>query len=222
MKQKAIVIGATGLIGNQLVRKLLSDDRFETVTVFVRRQNGLSHPKLKEQIVDFDKISEWADQIKGDSLFSAMGTTLKKAGSKETQYKIDYTYQLEVAKAAVKNGVSKYVLISSAGANSKSKIFYSRMKGELDEAVQKLGFRKIIILRPSILDGDRKEKRTAEQVSLKISRWVTQFIFRKYRPIKNETVANAMIETALENKQPSGTYIYELDEIFDLINPSRQ
>lgn len=215
MKQKAIVVGATGLVGTQLIRKLLLDDRFERVTIFARRQSGLKHPKLKEQIVDFDKISEWADEIKGDILFSAMGTTLKNAGSKETQYKIDYTYQFEVAKAAARNGVSKYVLISSAGANSKSKIFYSRIKGELDEAVQKLNFQKTIILRPSILDGDRKEKRTAEQISLKISRWITHFVFRKYRPIRDEVVANAMINSVFDDPK-TGYYIYELDNIVGL------
>ena len=216
MKQKAIVIGATGLVGSQLVRELLEDNRFETVTVFARRKSERSHPKLKEQIVDFNKIDKWADQIKGDVLFSAMGTTLKRAGGKEAQYKIDYTYQYEVAKAAARNGVSKYVLISSAGANFKSKIFYSRMKGELDEAVRKLNFNKIVILRPSILDGDRQEKRAAESVSLKISRWLTKFIFKKYRPIKDQTVARAMINSILDEDKKASYFIYELDKVFKL------
>lgn len=216
MEQKAIIIGATGLVGSQLVRQLLCDGRFQSVIVFTRRKTGWSHPKLSEQIVNFNQIDQWSDQIKGDVLFSAMGTTLKKAGSKEAQYKIDYTYQYQVAEAAATNGVSSYVLVSSAGASADSKIFYSRMKGELDEAVKKFNFRKTVILRPSILDGERKGKRPAEQASLKISRWVTRFIFKKYRPIKGETVAQAMIQTAASNEMGNGYFIYELDEIEQL------
>ena len=216
MRKTAIVIGATGLVGSQLVQQLLADDRFEKVTIFVRRARGLTHSKLDEQLVDFNQLDQWKEQIQGDVLFSTMGTTLKKAGSKQAQFKIDYTYQYEVAEAATQNGVRNFVLISSAGANPESRVFYSRMKGELDEAVQKLNFRKITILRPSILDGDRKEKRTMEQISLKISRWITHFVFRKYRPIKDETVARAMIHVALNENQAEKTLIYELDNIFKL------
>ncbi|HKJ40998.1 MAG TPA: NAD(P)H-binding protein [Sunxiuqinia sp.] len=216
MKKTAIVIGATGLVGSQLVQQLLGDDRFEKVVIFVRRKSGWANPKLVEHIVDFNQMDHWKEQIRGDILFSALGTTLKKAGSKQAQFKIDYTYQYEVAEAAAQNGVSRYVLISSAGASPKSKIFYSRMKGELDEAVQKLSFQKIAILRPSFLNGDRKEERTGEKVMLKISRWATQFAFKKYRPIKDKTVAKAMIHVALSDDLSSGKFMYELDEIFPL------
>jgi len=129
----AIVIGATGLIGNMLVKKLLNDDRYKSVKVFARKSTGLNHPKLEENLVDFDDMVKWKHDITGDELFSAMGTTIRKAKSTSIQYKVDVTYQYEVAKAASENGVRSYFLVSSSGANAKSKLFYLRIKGELDE-----------------------------------------------------------------------------------------
>ncbi len=213
MKLTANIIGATGLVGSQLLNFLIEDDRFSQINVFTRRSTGLANSKIKEYLVDFNNIDNWGKFVQGDVLFSCMGTTLKTAGSMENQYRIDYTYQFEVAEYAAKNGVVDYVLISSVGANAKSKVFYSRMKGELEHAVEKLGFRKTIILRPSILDGNRKEKRTAEVISIKVGRWLTKFIFKKYRPIKDKIVALAMIN-AVFIETPKA--VYELDEIFEL------
>ena len=109
----------------------------------MRRSLNINNPKLEEHIVDFDKIELWKNNLSGDELYSALGTTIKKAGSKEAQYKIDFTYQYEAAKAASENGVKKYLLVSSLGANSKSSNFYLRMKGSLDEKVQQLSFDQI-------------------------------------------------------------------------------
>ena len=131
----AIIIGATGLVGNQLIEKLLNDNRYNRIKIFVRKPSSITHPKLEEHAVDFEKLEQWKNKITGDEIYSAMGTTIKKAGSKEAQYKIDFTYQYECAKAASENGVGKYLLVSSAGANSKSGNFYLRIKGELDEKV---------------------------------------------------------------------------------------
>ncbi|KOH43452.1 NAD(P)H-binding protein [Sunxiuqinia dokdonensis] len=212
-KLTANLIGATGLVGSHLLQQLLNDDRFEQVRVFSRRATGQSHPKLNEQLVNFDEMTEWASLINGDVLFSTLGTTLKKAGSKEKQFVIDYTYQYQAAETAVKNGVADFVLVSSAGANTNSKIFYSRMKGELDEAVKGLDFKKIIILRPSILDGDRQEKRTAEKIGIKVMRWLTQYVFKKYRPIHAKTVARAMINSIFNEELTTDYLIFELDEV---------
>ena len=159
MKKTAIVIGATGLVGSHIADLLLDDERYSTVKVFHRRSTGIRHRKLEEYIIDFDKIETWCNQLTGDELYSAMGTTIRKAGSKEAQYKIDVTYPLKVAEAAASNGVKKYSLVSSAGADKDSKLFYPRIKGELDEAVKKLSFDRITIMRPSILEGDRQESR---------------------------------------------------------------
>ena len=216
MNLNAIIVGATGLVGSKLTRLLLDDFRFATIHVFVRHSTGIEHKKLIEHIVDFEKISDWSGLIAGDVLFSTLGTTLKKAGSKEKQYHIDFDYQYEVAKAAAKNGVEKLVLVSSLGANSKSAFFYSRMKGELETAVQKLPFKKIMILRPSILTGRRKEKRSAENFTRIIIRLLTGFMLKKYRPIHAGIVAQAMLNAVFYNNFISGTFIYQYEELFIL------
>ena len=213
----AIVIGATGLIGKLLVNKLLSDDRYQRVKVFSRRQLNLSNPKLEEHIVDFDELKNWKANITGDELFSAMGTTIRKAKSSSAQYKVDVTYQYEFAKAAAENGVKSYFLVSSSGANSKSKLFYLRIKGELDEKVQKLSFNKIRIFRPSLLLGERPEKRFGEKAAEKILKIVVPIFpfLKNQRPIEGEKVATAMIVSA-NNVDNERVRIYELDEIFEL------
>ncbi|MDX1351043.1 MAG: NAD(P)H-binding protein [Putridiphycobacter sp.] len=209
----AIVIGATGLIGKQLVKQLLADDLYTEVKVFLRRSTGISNPKLKEFIINFEALDQSVHLIKGDVLFSVLGTTLRTAGSKNKQYNIDYHYQYNFAKIAANNGVSNYVLLSSIGANAKSSVFYSKMKGELDEAVQELPFEHISILRPSMLDGNREEFRLAEKLFTPIMRAVVLVpCWKKYRPIKDVTVAKAMRNAVHENE--TAYHIYESNYIF--------
>ena len=215
MNKIVIVIGATGLVGKELVKQLLQEPNVNTVRLFVRRKSGFEHPKIEEHIIDFDKPSTWKHLVTGDVLCSTLGTTLKQAGSKPAQYKVDYTYQFLFAQAAAENGVPTFVLVSSAGANASSSIFYSKMKGELDEAVQKLSFTSCVILRPSILVGERENKRAAEEFANKIMKFISRFIFRKYRPIEGKIVARAMINTSIHQPRP-GVLIAELDEIFGL------
>ena len=214
MNLSANVIGATGLVGNQLVKQLLDDVRFEKVRIFVRRETGLKHPKLEQQIVDFANTESWKKDLTGDILFSALGTTLKQAGSKEKQYEIDFTLNLNFAKNAKENGIENYVLVSSVGANAESSIFYSRIKGELDKAVEKVGFKKLVIIRPASLTGARKENRTAEKISIPILNFLTKFMLKKYRPISDTTVAKAMINAALQDL--GDKIIWEADEVFEL------
>lgn len=210
----AIIIGATGLVGSCIVKRLIDDDRYKTVKIIVRKACGITHPKLEEHVVDFDKLETWRYEISGDELYSAMGTTIKKAGSKEAQYKIDFTYQFNFAKAAIENGVEKYLLVSSAGANSISKNFYLRMKGELDKKVSGIPFKQIYIFRPSILAGKRNEKRLGEEIGISAIKFLTKVIppLREYQPIEAETVAAAMIKAANQQQQ-SKLMIYELDQI---------
>lgn len=211
----AIVIGATGLIGKQLVKQLLKDELYAEVKVFVRRSTGHTHPKLKEFIIDFDEIDKHANDITGDILFSVLGTTIKTAGSKDVQYKIDYGYQFNTAEIAAENGVSKLVLLSSIGADKNSNIFYSQMKGQLDEDVKSLGFEQVSILRPSMLEGDRDEFRWAEKVFTPIMKAAVLVpCWKKYRPIKDGTVAKAMRNAVHEND--SSYHIYESNHIFIL------
>lgn len=214
MELTANVIGATGLIGKQLIQLLLENKSFEKVRIFVRRDTGIQHPKLEQFIVDFKDEEAWKKQLTGDVLFSALGTTLKQAGSKEKEYEVDFSINLNFAQKAKENGVESYVLISSIGANAKSRFFYPRMKGELDEAVAKLGFKNLAILRPSSLTGDRKEKRPAEIFSIPVLKFLTRFMLKKYRPIKDAIVAKAMVNAIL--KPNPGKEIWEAVEIFSL------
>jgi uncharacterized protein YbjT (DUF2867 family) len=197
MTKTANVIGATGLVGRELVNQLLQNDEVGKVRIFVRREFNSHHPKIEQHIVDFDEDTAWKPFLQGDILFSTMGTTLQQAGSKANQYKIDFTYQYRFAEEASRAGIPVYVLVSSAGASSKSMLFYSRMKGALDDAVQKLTFTKVIILRPSILAGIREKPRPMEEMSIRVMGAISGFLFKKYRPVPAATVAKAMIRGAL-------------------------
>jgi uncharacterized protein YbjT (DUF2867 family) len=211
--KRAVVIGASGMVGTQLIKLLTLSDDYVQITSLVRRPTGITHPKLTEHIVDFQCIEQYTHLIQGDVLYSTLGTTMANAKTKEAQYKVDFHYQYEVARLASANGIPSYVLVSSTGANSLSKNFYLRMKGELDEAVQQLAFKNITILRPGQLDGDRKEDRTAERISLQIMHTLNKLgILTSYRPIQADIVANAMINGA----KLSGTTIVALDKVFDL------
>ncbi len=212
----AIVVGATGLIGSNLVQQLLKNKNFAAIKVFTRRSLEIDDPKLQVHLVNFDQLDQWKNELTGDILFSSMGTTIRKAGSKEVQYKIDYTYQYETALAAANNGVQTYCLVSSAGANPKSSVFYSKMKGKLDEAVKSLPFQHIFIFRPSILQGERNESRIGEKIGLILAKFFTKIPgLTKYKPIPGHTVAKAMIRLAEMAGQRPKIEILTLDEIFE-------
>lgn len=170
---KALVIGATGATGKDLVNQLLSDKNFEEVDVFVRKPIDIQHDKLKVHVVNFEKPEEWKNSVKGNVAFSRLGTTLKDAGSKDAQRKVDFDYQYEFAKAAKENDVEDYILVSAYGANSKSKIFYSKMKGELEDAVKQLHFNKITIFKPGMLERKNSE-RTGEVLGSRVIKFANK------------------------------------------------
>jgi uncharacterized protein YbjT (DUF2867 family) len=211
----ALVIGATGLVGSNLVDLLLADPGFSKVILFLRKPSGRKDPKLEEHVIDFDRPDTWRDLVKGDVLFSCLGTTLKKAGSKEAQYRVDYTYQFEFAKAAAAAKVHTYVLISSSYSSPRSKIFYSRMKGELDRDVKMLNFPSIHIIKPGILDGERSEDRPGEKTGIRMMRFFSKIPgFRRMRPIPGRMVAQAMINASAD--PALGIREYELEGVFTL------
>ena len=192
----ALVIGATGAVGKDLVQQLLADDAVERVDVFVRREIKTQSAKLVTHVVDFDQPELWADKLKGDVLFSCLGTTMRAAGSQQAQWKVDYTYQYQAAKTARTNGVKTLVLVSSVGASSKSKVFYSRMKGALDDAVQELGFEGCFILRPPSLIRKGSD-RVGETVSVAVLKGLNAVgLLRSWAPMPTEAVAASMIRLA--------------------------
>lgn len=190
----ALVIGATGLVGKQLVSQLLKDRRFSQVICFVRKSMRRSDPGLVEHVVDFRNPAAWSEWLKGDVLFSCMGTTIRAAGSRDAQWEVDYTFQFQAASLAAGNGVKRLVLLSAAGASPQSRVFYSRMKGELERDVQELPFERMDILRPSFLSGKRKETRIGELIGIALMS-LLRFVpgLSMYRPIRDVLVARAMI-----------------------------
>lgn len=193
---KALVIGATGATGKDLVYKLLNDKDYDEVNIFVRKPMNIQHPKLKTHVVDFDKPEEWKDLVKGDVAFSCLGTTLKAAGSKEAQRKVDYNYQYNFAKMAKKNNVEDFILVSSYGASPTSQIFYSRMKGELEESIKALHFNKLTIFQPGMLDRKDTE-RTGEVLGGKIIKFANKFgILTQQKPLPTDILAQAMINSS--------------------------
>jgi len=212
----ALVLGATGLVGSELVKQLLDDDYYTKVKVFVRRSLGISNPKLEELIIDFDTPELWANELLGDVIYSAFGTTLKKAGSKEAQYKIDYHYQYLVLRLACENAVPDCVVVSAPGASIASKFFYNKMKGELDRDVAKLGFDRLVLIKPSVLWGKRDETRFGESFGIVLGNllsWIPGI--RKYRPIRGATVAQAMIY-AIKNPADHSIVQYTADQLFEM------
>lgn len=213
-KKTALVIGATGLVGTQLVNLLLEDKNYSKVKIFVRKSTSIQHPKLEEYIVDFAQSEEWRDKVKGDVLFSALGTTKAKAGSKERQYEIDFDYQYNTAVTAATNSVTDYVLVSATNANAESSFFYPRIKGELEDSVTKLPFATITIIQPNLLYGDRKEKRTIENLGLKVFKGLNKIgLLKSNKPIHGKEVAQAMLYAY---KTAKGVTVHKGNELFTL------
>ncbi|WBL14866.1 NAD(P)H-binding protein [Sutcliffiella sp. NC1] len=193
---RALIIGATGATGKDLLDLLLKDDSFQQIDIFVRRDVDIQHEKLNIHVIDFDKPEQWKHLVKGDVLFSSLGTTLKAAGSKEAQWKIDYDYQYEFAAAARENNVNHLVLVSSGFASPNSRIFYTKMKGQLEEAVKALNFPKLTIFNPPALIRKNSD-RTNEVTGVKLIQALNKIgLFRSQRPLSTETLAQALINTA--------------------------
>ena len=210
---KAVLIGATGAVGKDLLQALLEDARYTEVVAFARRALGVQHEKLREHTIDFDAPATWQELVKGDVLFSTLGTSLKQAGSKEAQRHIDYDYQLAFAKAAKANGVKSLVLLSSIGADSKSSIFYLRLKGELDDAVRDLGFDSLSIVRPPSLIR-AKSKRFGETASVKFLQAANAIgLAKRLAPMETAVVARSMAALGLDSA--SGTRIIEGQDVRD-------
>jgi uncharacterized protein YbjT (DUF2867 family) len=213
-KRIALVLGASGLVGQEITHLLLNSDYYDSVTILVREPLQWNHEKLQQKQVDFSNLEAYKELFAVDDVFSCLGTTIKKAKTKENFKKVDYEYTLRAARLAEQQHVKNFLVISSMGASSKSLFFYSRVKGEMEEEVQKLAIDGIHIFRPSLLIGDRQEFRFGEKVAEKIS-GIVPFIFKgaleKYKPIPAKEVAKGMYITALRNE--FGMHIYNSEKI---------
>lgn len=211
---KALIIGATGATGKDLVAQLLADDTYSEVHCFVRKPLALTHPKLHAHVVNFETPEAWADLLQGDVAFSCLGTTLAVADSKEAQWRVDYDYQYHFAQQCKANGVTTFVLVSAAGAKAQSKLFYNRMKGQLEDAIKALGFASLLIFQPSILVRSNSD-RGGENFTVKVINFLNKLgLFKRYRPMPTEILAKKMLSAVYNSSK--GTFTFTLDKIFDL------
>jgi uncharacterized protein YbjT (DUF2867 family) len=217
MAYKAILAGATGLIGSELLNILLTEPDYDQILVVARKSTGITHPKLKELIINFDRVDDYATEIAGHALFSCLGTTLNKTPDKKLYHKIDHDYPVRLAQLAAQNGVEQYHLVSSIGANSQSSNYYTRFKGETEEDVKLAGVKSVHIYQPSFITGDRKEFRPMEKIFIGLS-----FVFdpllvgsmKKYKSIAAKTIARAMFNQSIKNSE--GVFVYPSDKIKEL------
>jgi len=215
MNQKtALVFGATGLTGSCLLKLLLNDSRYGKVKVFLRKKTDFpSDEKLEIHVVELSSPEKYSHLLQGHDLFCCLGTTIAVAGSKEAFRKVDFELPVKIAEAASRNKISSFSIISSLGANAKTSNFYLQTKGDMEESVQKFSFKRIAILRPSMLLGDRKEVRFVELIGKGLMR-TFGFVFigelKKYKAIHADDVAKAMIAIANNNFPEK---IFESDRI---------
>jgi len=202
----AIVIGATGATGTALLEQLIIDNLYLKIIVFSRTNPIINSHKIIVHIVDFEKIELWKHKIIGDVLFSALGTTKKDAGSKEAQYKVDFTYQYKIALAAAENKVRKMLLVSSIGANKNSIFFYPKIKGELETEVKKLSFEGIYIFQPPLLIRQKEKIRLNEKVLILLFRVLNKLgILLSQRPMDITILAKKMV--LISKKESKQKYI---------------
>ncbi len=207
----ALLAGSTGLIGKQLLQLLLNDPAYTEVKALSRKPIGVEHPKLKNIVLDLNKLDEHFDQLKADDVFCCLGTTIKQAGSKEAFRKVDHDYPLELAKLTKNQGATQYLIITALGSNKMSGIFYNQVKGQVEEAIDRVGFQSYHIFRPSLLLGERTEKRAGEGAATVVYQALGFLIPLKYKAIDSAKVARAMLHMAKLNSK--GKFIHESKEL---------
>lgn len=212
--KRAVLAGASGLVGGELLKCLLLSERYEKVVALLRRPLPLTHPKLETRVIDFDQLDRYVNLMAVDDVFCCLGTTLKKTPDREKYYKIDVGYPLKLAGMARDMGASRYLIVSAMGADPHSTIFYNRIKGQVEHELKLMGLPGLYIFRPSLLLGERSEHRTGEQLAAAISRKMN-FLFKgplsKYRPIEAGMVARAMYMAA--QVAPNPGQLYESEDI---------
>jgi uncharacterized protein YbjT (DUF2867 family) len=213
---EGVILGASGLIGSELLQVLLSDPSYTHVRVLVRKLLPIEHPKLEQQITDFANLQDFKDKIgSGDIIFCCIGTTMKNMkGNKDLYYSIDHDLAIHAANFGISHGFTQFALVSAVGAKKGSSNFYLNLKGSTEEDVKKYPFQAIHIFRPSVLLGSRKEKRFGEGIAQRLMSAIRAILPSKYKPIEGRQVAISMKESV---KRPrSGVHVYHYKEMMDL------
>ncbi len=222
MTRTALIAGATGLIGKELLHLLVADPLYSSVTVLVRKPLDFKHLKVNEHIIDFEHLDAAKLRFQVDDIYCCLGTTIKVAKSKEAFARVDKHYPVQMAHIAKEQGVKQMLIVSAAGADTRSSVFYSRTKGEMELAIQQSGLASIHIFRPSLLLGKRSEFRLGERISQRLAglmKLVTRGKLALYRPVEGHTVAQAMIHVA--RRQIIGTHIYHYPEMMDSLRTTQ-
>ena len=210
----AIIAGATGLVGKELVYYLSGSPEYSRIHLLVRHLTGNTHEKIIEHLIDFDQLQDFSLEERIDDVYCTLGTTMKKAGNKDAFRKVDLEYVVTLARRAKELGAHRFLVVSAIGAEPKSMFYYNRIKGKMEKAVRKLGIETTVIVRPSLLLGERKEKRFGEEVSAVFMKILRPFIPKKYRAVTAEKVAGSMYHMALT--APPGLHILESNDIQDM------
>jgi uncharacterized protein YbjT (DUF2867 family) len=220
MSRSALLVGMSGLVGGRLLNRLLAHPDYDRVTVWVRRPVSLQIHKFSQLVVDFERLSDYAAQFDAQDVYVALGSTIKKAGSQEAFRRIDFDYPLALARIARERGARRFLLVSALGADAHSRVFYNRVKGEVEQAVASVGIAQTWFFRPSILTGPRAEDRPGERVGIAVGKAIAPFLvggLRKYRPIAADAVAAAMVYAATHELAPG---VVESDQIAKLAAPA--
>jgi uncharacterized protein YbjT (DUF2867 family) len=213
----ALLVGASGLVGGHCLQFLLEEPSYTRVVVLVRRPLSIAHVKLVQHVVDFSELETLGECLTADDVYCCLGTTIKKAGTQEAFRRVDFDYPIKIAALTQHCGANQFLIVTSLGADPHSRIFYNRVKGEVEEAIRKISFTTINIFRPSLLLGDRTEHRTAEKAGafiMSVLKYVLAGPLKKYRAIQAHDVAQVMVRTAQMNL--SGVHVYESGQIQDI------
>jgi uncharacterized protein YbjT (DUF2867 family) len=216
MNRSALLVGTTGLIGGRLLSRLIAHPDYDRVVAWVRRPVSLQIHKFSQVVVDFDRLGDYAAQFGAQDVYVALGTTIKQAGSQEAFRRVDFDYPVELARIAKERGAQRFLLVSALGADARSRVFYSRVKGEVEQAVAAIGIPHTWFFRPALLVGPRKEDRPGERFGNAVGKVIAPLLIgglRKYRPIAADAVAAAMVYSATHDVAPG---VVESDRIAQL------
>lgn len=221
-EKTALVAGATGLIGHHLTEKLLQSPQYRRVILILRRKLPLEHPKLEQRVIDFNHLQREVQGLQAEDVFCCLGTTIKKAGTREAFRQVDHEAPLALARHALQTQAHRFLVVTALGADPGSRIFFNRVKGELEEDLKQMNLPSLHLFRPSLLLGEREEFRFGESVTgliLPTLSFALQGKLKKYRAIHGQVVAQALVAAAQREKP--GTHVYESDQIADIGEPTK-